>query len=836
VQDMHHLHLSYFVTFAVGLGLAILEFGLEYLVPKKLSAYDALGDEYECPYEYTDVFSVLTFGWMTPLMKTGYNHFLTQDDLWNLRKRDTSEATSEAFEKAWAHELTKKKPNLWFTLARAYGGPYLRGAIVKVPSDILQFVQPYFLHLLMNFVASYRTKSEEPLSRGVAISLTMFAISIGGTICLHQYFQRAFETGMRVKSGLTGAIYAKAMKLSNEGKASKSTGDVVNYMAVDAQRLQDLMQFLQQTWSAPFQITLCMTFLYQFVGPSMFAGVGIMIIMIPINGVISRVFKKLQTKQMKNKDMRTRLTAEILNNMKSIKLYAWNTAFLNKLNHVRNDLELNTLRKIGAAQALANLTFSTTPFFVSCATFSIFALTQDKPLTVDIVFPSLALFNLLNFPLMVLPNVITNIIEAFVAVERLTSYLLADELQPDAVRIEDSVAEVGEESVRIKDGTFKWNKNDTQNTLEDINFSANKGELSCVVGRVGAGKSSFLQALLGDLYKTQGEVVIRGRTAYVAQTPWITNGSVKENITFGFRFDPHFYEQTIKACALIDDFATLPSGDDTLVGERGISLSGGQKARVSLARAVYARADIYIMDDVLSAVDQHVGRHIIDNVLGQKGLLAGKTRILATNSIPVLREADFLILIKDQKIAEKGTYEQLVAMKGEVANIVKTSSTEESPPPSPMSTSTASIETVFMEDGEIDPDAGEPVPGEGTTEDTLAALRPIQRKISHPRRTSTSTLRRASTASNRIHRAKATDEEQGGTGAVQNKEKSEQGKVKWSVYAAYASSANSTAVVIWLIVLVAAQSAQIGMLQTDTCGSSRCGPVLTNFVQEEACG
>src|SRR6201992_2089074 len=153
-QDMSHQHPAYFITFAVGLGLSGLEFGLEYLVPKKVSVYDALGDEFECPYDYADVFSILTFGWMTPLMKTGYKHYLTQDDLWNLRKRDTSEYCTKAFLEAWDYELTKKKPNLWIALAKAYGRPYLGGAFVKIPSDILQFVQPKFLQMLLIFVSA----------------------------------------------------------------------------------------------------------------------------------------------------------------------------------------------------------------------------------------------------------------------------------------------------------------------------------------------------------------------------------------------------------------------------------------------------------------------------------------------------------------------------------------------------------------------------------------------------------------------------------------------------------------------------------------------------------
>ncbi|KAK5166126.1 ATP-binding cassette glutathione S-conjugate transporter ycf1 [Saxophila tyrrhenica] len=809
-QELHKQFLPYFVTFAVSLGLSLIEFALEWLVPKRLSAYDALGDEDECPIEYADVFSILTFSWMTPMMRYGYKEYLTQDDLWNLRKRDTTRATSAVFEEAWEQQLEKKKPSLWIAMAQSFSGPYLRGAIIKTLSDCLSFIQPQLLRYLITFVDSYRPGNEpQPPIKGAAIALAMFGVSVAQTACLHQYFQRAFETGMRIKSSLTAMVYKKSMRLSNEGRASKSTGDIVNYMAVDTQRLQDLTQFGQQLWSAPFQITLCMLSLYQLVGISMLAGVGVMIAMIPINGFIARISKSLQKRQMKNKDARTRLMTEILNNMKSIKLYAWGQAFMSKLNFIRNDQELHTLRKIGAVTAIANFTWSTTPFFVSCSTFAVFVATNDKPLSTDIVFPALTLFNLLTFPLAVLPMVITAIIEASVAVGRLTDYFTAPELQPDAVLRSESVAH-GEESVRIRNASFTWNKDDNRNVLEDINFSVHRGELSCIVGRVGAGKSSFLSTMLGDLYKLKGEVVLRGASAYVAQSPWVMNASVRENIVFGHRWDPQFYERTIKACALTEDFAVLPDGDQTEVGERGISLSGGQKARLTLARAVYARADIYLLDDILSAVDQHVGRHIIDNVLGPNGLLSGKTRILATNSIPVLMEAHFITLLRDGRILEKGTYEQVTAMKGEIANLIKTASTDEQENGDKDSSSPSSeSETVY----ETEP-AEDDVDETDEANETVGYLEPIK---THPpegpiRKGSHLTLRRASTVSFHGPRGKTTDEEdnKGVLKSKQTKETTEQGRVKRDIYVEYAKASNLGAVAVYLVMLLGAQTAQIG--------------------------
>jgi ABC-type multidrug transport system fused ATPase/permease subunit len=787
-QQIYAKSLPYFVTYCVGFGMSVAEFFFEWLWPKKNSTYEALVDEEECPAEYATVFSLLTFSWMTPLMKYGYSTFLTEDDLWGLSKKDTTKATGDAFEKAWQHELDHRKhPSLWRALFGAYGGPYMLAAIFKIGNDVSQFTQPQLLKFLIAFVASYQKEypgEPEPVIKGAAIALAMFGVAVFQTTMIHQYFQLAFVTGMRIKGGLTSSIYKKALKLSNEGRSSKTTGDIVNYMAVDAQRLQDLTQFAQQIWSAPFQIIICMVSLYQLVGWSMLAGIGVMIIMIPVNGMIARIMKNLQKQQMKNKDARSRLIAEIVNNMKSIKLYAWGAAFMNKLNYIRNDQELKNLRKIGAGQAFANFTWSSTPFLVSCSTFAVFVLTENRPLTTEIVFPALALFNLLTFPLAVLPMVITSVIEASVAVGRLTSYLTAEEIQPEAIDVKPAVEIVGEESVLIRDGTFSWNRHENKTILKDINFSAHKGDLSCIVGRVGAGKSSFLQSILGDLWKVKGTVEVHGTVAYVSQSPWIMNATVRENIVFGYRYDSNFYEKTVKACALLDDFAQLPDGDETVVGERGISLSGGQKARVALARAVYARADIYLLDDVLSAVDSHVGRHIIDNVLGPKGLLKTKTRILATNSIPVLVESDYICMLKEGEITERGTYRQLLAMKGAVFDLIKTTvqndsgqkSTVGSPADSDSETSTVIEAASSSQEKEELEEAQE---GLGA----LQSIRPGPGSSSYqgqkPRAGSMATLRRASAASFRGPRGKLHDEENPSK-TRQAKEHSEQGKVKWS--------------------------------------------------------
>jgi ATP-binding cassette subfamily C (CFTR/MRP) protein 1 len=841
----------YFVAYCVGFAAAALSFLVEWLWPRSGAGYAALVDDDECPADYATIFSRLTYSWMTPMMKRGYEVFLTEDDLWALAKADTTDRSSATFERAWAGELARRpvQPSMWRALGAAYGPAYAIGIVYKLGNDIAQFAQPQLLRYLIVFIDSWRPGAlggggaePQPVIQGLVIALGMFALSVIQTFNVHAYFQNSFVVGMRLRAGLSAAVYRKSMRLSNEARADKTTGDVVNYMAVDTQRLQDVTQFLHQLWSAPLQIVICMVSLYNLVGWSMMSGVAVMLVSMPMQGWIAKKMKTLQEEQMKNKDSRTRLINEIVANMKSIKLFAWGAAFMNKLSHVRNDLELRTLRKIGATQAFANLTWNIAPFFVSCLTFTTYVYTQDKPLTSEIIFASLTLFNLLSFPLAVLPMILMAMVNARVSADRLRDFFVAEELQPDAVTVGPAPAALGEETVVVRGATLKWDRHAPATALTDVDFAAYKGELSCIVGRVGSGKSSLLSALLGDLYRVSGSVAVNGHVAYVAQKAWILNASVRDNIIFGHRYDPAFYRRTVEACALVDDFAALPDGDETVVGERGISLSGGQRARVGLARAVYARADVFLLDDVLSAVDAHVGRHIIDHVLGPRGLLASKTRILATNAIAVLRHATYITMLQDGAVVERGTYKELMAAKSQVAELVRTTQQQHgsgsggpssaSAPDSGASSGGSNSETSTIIDG-IDggkkassADATSAVDDDNDDNDSdgVAELAPIKAGASsstaatRPRKDSTTTLRRASHASLHGPRGRpATDEEAAAGGITaadartkQAKEHAEQGSVDWKVYVEYAKNGEVPAVVTYLVALVLAQAVNVG--------------------------
>jgi ATP-binding cassette subfamily C (CFTR/MRP) protein 1 len=798
-------HEVLFALVTTNLVLATSVFILEVFVPKKQSPYRSVGDEYECPSEYSNIFSLLSFGWLTPLMKQGYKTYLTEEDLWDLPERNTSKKNGDRFAIKWKETMRKPNSSVWTTIFACYGKTYICHVPIKLSADTLGYVQPQLLRMLISFIQSYQTDQPDPPLRGFLIAICMFSVSLSQSVCNNQFMNYVFEMGQTVKAGLTANIYKKALRLSNEGRAAKSTGDIVNLMAVDTQRIADVSRQGHQLWSCPFQIVLCIFSLFQLLGWAGFAGVGVMLILVPANLYIAQLMKRFQRVQMKNKDERTRVTTEILNNIKSIKLYSWTTAFASKLAHIRNEKELRTLRKIGATQAASRFCWNTTPFLVSCATFTLYVLFSNEPLAVDLVFPALTLFNLLTMPLTQLPQVISSVVESAVAATRVKSFLTAAELQSDAVTYLPAAKERGEESVRVREGSFTWGGDQDKEVLSDIEFSARKGELNCIVGRVGSGKSSLLSAILGDLHKIHGEVTLRGSVAYVAQNAWIMNASVKSNILFGHRYDPEYYDRTIKACALIEDLAILPDGDNTEVGEKGIALSGGQKARLQLARAVYSRADIYVLDDILSAVDQHVGRHIINQVVGPKGLLRHKTRILATNSIPVLKEANHILLINNGKITEQGSYWEAIAQQGEIAALIKTVKSSSESSESPESSTPSPIKATSGMHSDDD-----------SEDDLLSSFAEKEMMVEKEGRESTSSQRRASIGSLRKSRKGKGDEEMAllpvsrQIVSRQTKEISQKGKVKWSVYGAYARACNLRAVCVWLFSVAAVQSLQVG--------------------------
>uniref|UniRef100_F7FA77 Multidrug resistance-associated protein 1 n=1 Tax=Macaca mulatta TaxID=9544 RepID=F7FA77_MACMU len=696
------------ITFYVYFSLVLIQLVLSCFSDRSPLFSETIHDPNPCPESSASFLSRITFWWITGLIVRGYRQPLEGSDLWSLNKEDTSEQVVPVLVKNWKKECAKTRkqpvkvvysskdpaqpkdsskvdaneevealivkspqkewnPSLFKVLYKTFGPYFLMSFFFKAIHDLMMFSGPEILKLLINFV----NDTKAPDWQGYFYTALLFVAACLQTLVLHQYFHICFVSGMRIKTAVIGAVYRKALVITNAARKSSTVGEIVNLMSVDAQRFMDLATYINMIWSAPLQVILALYLLWRNLGPPILAGVAVMVLMVPVNAVMAMKTKTYQVAHMKSKDNRIKLMNEILNGIKVLKLYAWELAFKDKVLAIRQE-ELKVLKKSAYLAAVGTFTWVCTPFLVALCTFAVYV-TIDKNNILDAqkAFVSLALFNILRFPLNILPMVISSIVQASVSLKRLRIFLSHEELEPDSIE-RRPVKDGGDtNSVTVRNATFTWARSDPP-TLNGITFSIPEGALVAVVGQVGCGKSSLLSALLAEMDKVEGHVAIKGSVAYVPQQAWIQNDSLQENILFGCQLEEPYYRSVIQACALLPDLEILPSGDRTEIGEKGVNLSGGQKQRVSLARAVYCNADIYLFDDPLSAVDAHVGKHIFENVIGPKGMLKNKTRILVTHSMSYLPQVDVIIVMSGGKISEMGSYQELLARDGAFAEFLRT--------------------------------------------------------------------------------------------------------------------------------------------------------------------
>uniref|UniRef100_A0A8C3ACM5 ATP-binding cassette, sub-family C (CFTR/MRP), member 3 n=1 Tax=Cyclopterus lumpus TaxID=8103 RepID=A0A8C3ACM5_CYCLU len=665
-----------FTTFYLYFGLAVCELILCCFNEKPPLFSNVVTDPNLCPETTAGFLSTLTFWWFTSLAIKGYKTPLENKDLWSLNQRDSSKVMVPKLLQEWEKEnqvnaemghqpgylsggesspeevevllsnqkAASRQPSFLRALIKTFGPYFLIGSAYKLLQDVITFVNPQLLRMLISF-----TKQKgAPDWWGYSLAFLMFFTAVLQTLILHRHFQYCFVTGMNIRTAVIGAIYRKALVITNAAKRSSTVGEVVNLMSVDAQRFMDLTTFLNLLWSAPLQIMLALYFLWQNLGPSVLAGLAVMIMLIPFN-----------VEQMQYKDSRIKLMNEILNGIKVLKLYAWENSFKEKVLAIRQK-ELNVLRKTAYLGALSTM--------VALTTFAVYVtVDENNILDAERAFVSLSLFNILRFPLNMLPQVISSLVQASVSLKRIQRFLSHDELDPSSVDRNNTATEF---SVTVVNGKFTWAKEDPP-VLHNINVMVPQGSLLAVVGHVGCGKSSLISALLGEVEKLEGEVSTRGSVAYVPQQAWIQNATLRDNILFGKPYNEPKYCCVLEACALTPDLEVLPGGDMTEIGEKGINLSGGQRQRVSLARALYSDTDIYLLDDPLSAVDAHVAKHIFDNLIGPEGVLKGKTRILVTHGISFLPQVDNIMVMVEGRVSEMGSYQELLKQNGAFAEFLR---------------------------------------------------------------------------------------------------------------------------------------------------------------------
>lgn len=619
-----------------------------------------------------NLYERITFTWMNDLIANSYtNMTVTNLDLPNSPANLESAEVSKKLARNWQRETTRTRlPSLLRTLWVSFWIVTVLSFTYELADTLLDFVQPQLLRI---FITYFQQESPSILL-AILICFSMGFLTIAQTALYNQYVLKIAELGLGLRSSLNALIFQKSLKLSSEARQERSAGDIINLVSVDVMRIQSTSQSMSTLILAPVQMAIGVVSLWKLLGgTATITGFLVIVVLSPVTAYLIKFQRSLGKTQMALKDHRTRVVNEIFSSIKSIKLYAWELPMLAKLGEARNDQELRNSRRIRILRIFLLMIWRSTPFFISFAALSTFALFLGRQLTSEVVFPALTLLRLLASPILQFPAVISSMVETSISLERIRSFMVLDEV--DEATIQKSAD--SSSAISIKNVSFLRSPPPTvpsgleeehlipavKCALKNVNFEVPVGDMICVVGKVGSGKSTFLASILGNLnavassnFYQPATFLVVGSVAYCSQNPWIMNASVKENILFGYEYDEEFYQQTLEVCELLPDIGILPDGDETQVGEKGVSLSGGQKARLALARAVYARADIYLLDDILSAVDAHVGQRITENVISKTtGLLAGKTVILATNSIPILDLADHIYLLENGSIVEDGT-------------------------------------------------------------------------------------------------------------------------------------------------------------------------------------
>ncbi|CAL8468910.1 g8451 [Coccomyxa elongata] len=624
----------------------------------------APADETICPEATANIFSTITFSWVGGLMKKGYKKPLQFEDMWKLPPQDEVSNIASSFERAWQRELTKKRPSLLMALWKTTWWLFVSALPFKLVNDGATFIGPIFLNLLLGVVSSGQS-----YTLGYTYAALMFVGLVTGTLCDNQHFQRVMRAGYQLRALLVHETFKKVLYIAPSARAEFSSGRVFNLVTSDAETLQMLCQNIMGLISSPLRITVAMVMLYLELGFSSLVAFCVLLLLMPTQAYLVRIGVRLQKEALQFTDERGKLEGELLNGIDVVKCNSWEWSMWDRIQAVRNQ-ELGTLWRSFIVQALFGFTLNTIPVLVSVLTFGVYVLLGNK-LTAAEAFTSLALFTVLRMPLFQLPQLITQLVNARVALNRLQEFLSAPQ-QPPARALPP--AEPGEAAVRVA-GEFTWDRA-APASLVDIDLSVPAGALVAVVGQTGSGKSSLLSAALNLMQQVHGpDVVVRGKVAYIPQAAFIYNATVRENILFGQPFEEERYQRAIEAAALGPDLAQLSAGDLTELGDRGVNVSGGQKQRISLARATYADADVILLDDPLSALDAQVAREVFNKCL--MGELRNKTRILVTNQLQFVSPADTAIFMCGGQIAEIGSYSSLMSRGKSFAQLMSQAEAEQ---------------------------------------------------------------------------------------------------------------------------------------------------------------
>ncbi|ORX88735.1 P-loop containing nucleoside triphosphate hydrolase protein [Basidiobolus meristosporus CBS 931.73] len=588
-------------------------------------------------------------------------------ELLTLKKTETSKIVGSKLEKNWQKEITRSSigvPSIRRALFATFRGKYLLIGVYKIFWAAFIYLGAYlFLKRLIQH--STNVLSEEDHSSYVTAhvyAVVLFLSAIFSSICIHQLSAECTRIGVQVRAALMVLIYRKALKLST---VQGGVGDVVNLVAEDCNRIAEACVHFHYLWGTALEILAVIAIAAYELRLAALPAVAILIIFFPIQYALGQLTSRLSTDMARSTTYRVYLMSEILTAIKLIKFHAWEMFFCDRVSKARAQ-EMVHLRRGLLAKCWSALLIFGTPILLTVICFVMAEkIGSTRELTATLVFTILSTFNTLRYPFVMLPMAVRTTYGAFISFERIDRFLLQPEVKP--LSSPEHPPADNRTKIDLQNATFCWTSN-SDPTIKDFSLKVKKGEIVAIVGDVGAGKSSLLLAIMGQITKTGGALSIFGSIAYVPFDSWLLNASLRDNILFGSPYDPEKYKMILQVCALSKDLEQLSYGDETEIGEHGFNLTLAQRHRVSLARAAYSSADIVLLDDTLSSMATQTGKHIFNECI--RGFMKDKAVVFVTNQPQYLPECDFVVVMKSGMDFVRGTYEELLAQDFNVRSLI----------------------------------------------------------------------------------------------------------------------------------------------------------------------
>ncbi|ODV80114.1 P-loop containing nucleoside triphosphate hydrolase protein [Suhomyces tanzawaensis NRRL Y-17324] len=697
---------------------ASLEHGPEYqpqkrlltpLLPKRTYPIPSPTDRAEYPEKHASLFNRTFFWWVISNLNVGYFRTLTENDLYQLSDNYKVEPAVEKFERYFQEHLRisrEKNPDKADEPLQGYS----RWRIIYVV--ILTFKKECALSMIFACINATILGVTPIISKGLTnyveqkvVKHTLVGPGLGwafgfagsvliASISINQFLYLAFTVGVQIKAVLTDAILRKAFKLSPEARNKFPNSKITSIISTDLNRIQVATVDLPFLFVIPIPLIITLVFLIVNLRVSAVIGVACLIVFFVFTTFAAAKLYSYRSSLSELTDARVSITSEVIHTLKMIKLYSWEIPYLSNVIKARSQ-EIKVLLKIQTLRNILEAVSLCLSGLASMFTFVILFVIDGATKSAAVTFSALSAFEILAGSLVFVPQGIARGADLLMGLKRVFEFLLAeesDDIPPNYYFHEDKL-----NAVTLDNASFEWENfaegEEEPFKLSEINLKIQKGEFIIISGSIGSGKSSLLNAMSGAMKCTSGFVNVDGALAFCDQ-PWVQNTTIKENILFGSKFDAERYDKVVFACALQGDFDNFPGGDLTEVGERGITLSGGQKARINLARAVYVESDIVMLDDVLSAVDAKVGKHIVNHCF--MDLLKGKTIILATHQLALADSASRTVFLNSNNTISVGTKEELLNSNFQFKKLLSFSQHEESEEVEPEDRE--ELETIFDSD------------------------------------------------------------------------------------------------------------------------------------------